>query len=270
MFLKFRYYNRSLISKFFYGINNYDAKRELKLEKRAFFAIYPTNFDESRKNDWFYVIKDSVFKIENLKSKDRNYVKKSVSSFLCKKINPNDFETEILSIANDVAKNYGVTTTVYCKSDLNNWKSPGNDFFGVFDKNTCRLLGWALLSKYGDHIDFSMLKIEQDAVKRGASAALIYNILYEYKQYLSGGGIINDGSRNLLHKTNFQYYLIRYFGFRKCYADLNIVYKPYIKFIVFLIYPFREQLKLLSHCIFFKKISAVLLLESIRRGGDIQ
>lgn len=107
-----------------------------------------------------------------------------------------------------------------------------------------------MLSKYGDHIDFSMLKIEQDAVKKGASAALIYNILYEYKQYLSGG-IINDGSRNLLHKTNFQDYLIRYFGFRKCYADLNIVYKPYIKFIVFLIYPFREQLKLFSHCIFF-------------------
>ena len=95
MFLKFRYYNRSLISKFFYGINNYDAIARIKAWKK---------------------------------------------SFLC--------------------------NLSYEKSDLNNWKSPGNDFFGVFDKNTCRLLGWALLSKYGDHIDFSMLKIEQDAVKK--------------------------------------------------------------------------------------------------------
>lgn len=267
--MKFRYYNRSLISNFFHGINNYDANNELKLEKRALFAIYPTNFDESRKIGWFYVIKDSIFKIENLKSKDRNYIKKSVSSFLCKKIDPNDFETEILDIANHVARNYGVTTTVYCENDLNNWKSPENDFFGVFDKNKCRLLGWALLSKYGDHIDFSILKIEQEAVKKGASAALIYHIVNQYKKYLLGGGIINDGSRNMLHETNFQDYLIRYFGFRKCYADLNIVYKGYIKFIIFLIYPFRNVFKN-SHNIFLKKIHTVLLLESIRRNGDIQ
>ena len=186
--MKFRYYNRSLISNFFHGINNYDAESELKLERRALFAIYPTNFDESRKTGWFYVIKDSIFKIENLKSKDRNYIKKSVSSFLCKKIDPNDFETEILDIANYVAGNYGVTATVYCEKDLNNWKSPENDFFGVFDKDKGRLLGWALLSKYGDYIDFSILKIEQEAVKKGASAALIYHIIDQYKQYLLGGG----------------------------------------------------------------------------------
>lgn len=73
----------------------------------------------------------------------------------------------------------------------------------------------------------------------------------------------------MLHETNFQDYLIRYFGFRKCYADLNIVYKGYIKFIIFLIYPFRNVFKN-SHNIFFKKIHTVLLLESIRRNGDIQ
>lgn len=51
--------------------------------------------------------------------------------------------------------------------------------------------------------------------------------------------MFSNGSRNIKHETNFNSYLEKYFGFRKAYSKLKIVYRFPFEFVVKLLKPFR-------------------------------
>ncbi len=53
---------------------------------------------------------------------------------------------------------------------------------------------------------------------------------------------VNEGFRNILHETEVQAFLQKKFSFRKAYTNLNIIYKPYFKFILSTLRPFKNIL----------------------------
>ena len=50
----------------------------------------------------------------------------------------------------------------------------------------------------------------------------------------------NDGSRPIIHETNFQEYLEKYFGFRKAYCKLHVCYRFPVGLAVRILYPVRN------------------------------
>lgn len=98
--------------------------------------------------------------------------------------------------------------------------------------------------------------------KKSVNAALVYFILEYYKEYLDGGGYISDGQRNILHETHFQEYLVKYFEFRYAYCKLNVVYRPVIRLIVWILFPFRNLIKQNKTGI-MRKIYGILKMEEI-------
>ena len=85
-----------------------------------------------------------------------------------------------------------------------------------------------------------MQKTNPEYEKYQVNAALVYRFLLDFDDELSNGKYICDGSRNIMHETGFQDYLIKYFGFRKAYCKLHLIISPKIKWLVGLMYPLRK------------------------------
>ena len=107
------------------------------------------------------------------------------------------------------------------------------------------------------------MKTRPDCEKRGVNAAIIGRIVTDFNKYLSKSFYICDGSRAVLHETNFQDYLEKYFGFRKAYCKLHMKYRGLIKGLVKILYPLRNYIK--GNGKLTTRIKTVLLFEEIAK-----
>jgi hypothetical protein len=69
----------------------------------------------------------------------------------------------------------------------------------------------------------------------------------------------------LVTETAFQDYLCRIFGFRLAYCRLNIAYRPWIGWVIKMLFPYRKHIsKLKGHL--FHQIFSLLQMEEINRS----
>ena len=112
--------------------------------------------------------------------------------------------------------------------------------------------------------NYSTIKFHPKYLRLYSSYALFYTMNYYYLNEMKFR-YVNDGARNLVHKTNIQDFLITKFGFRKAYCKLHIQYNLFLKFLVMLIYPLRFVFYRFNNK-FAVKITSLLVQEEIRRG----
>lgn len=140
--------------------------------------------------------------------------------------------------------------------------------YGAYDEEG-RMCGYAHLVKYKDHCSFSTLKTRPSSESKGINAAICNQILKDLEEDLSRNVFfISDGARNLFHQTHFQDYLQKYFGFRKAYCRLNVVYRPLFGFLVKMLYPMRSFFRKLDVNKYVHMVNAVLLAEEISRTSQ--
>lgn len=102
------------------------------------------------------------------------------------------------------------------------------------------------------------MSVVPEKEKLAINAAIVNKILVDHEEFLKSGGYICDGSRSIQHETAFQDYLEKYFEFRKAYCKLHIVYKPAIRRVVGITYPFRGILKKLDGINAIRKVNALM------------
>ena len=131
------------------------------------------------------------------------------------------------------------------------------------------LAGFVLLTEQPEYVDFRGCKADPDYEKYGCNAALVAFICNRYQERKEKGNFaICDGQKNILHETKFQEYLEKYFEFRKAYCKLNIIYKKYVKFIIYCLWPIRSLIHMLRHRSIWGKIDSMLEIESILREQE--
>lgn len=233
-------------------------------------ARWTTEFDCGYETNWWYVIKDKPFDIMALKSKRRYEIKKGIKYFDIKVIDPVEFQEELYEIQvaaySAYPKKYRpkVEKTSFI-AGISNWKE--YVVFGAFFTETNEMAGYACLVQGVDNfVEFSVLKTNPLFEKYSINAALVEKILSYFSVFLGTGGIICDGSRSINHETNFQDYLEKYFGFRKAYCKLHLVYNPRIKWLIKLIYPFRRILLKFDEIGIIHKVNSVLKMEELVRS----
>ena len=212
--------------------------------KSPLLARWTTEFDCKNETHWWYIIKDTPFDIESLKSKRRYEIKKGQKNYQITEINPNDYADELLFISAQAysawPKKYRpVIDSISFKNGLTQWKY---HVLGAFDISTGQIRGYALLEDKGSYIDFVSLRVCPEDEKKAINAAMVAGILEKYHESIEKGCYICDGSRSIMHETAFQDYLQKYFGFRKAYCKLHIVYRNPIGTLVKIVYPFRKIL----------------------------
>ena len=238
--------------------------------KQIFFARWTSDWDTQNETNWWFVIKDSPFDINELKSKRRYEVNKGIKNFEVVEIDCKNFKEEIYEVQMAAREGYSEHITNPINKEKLFWDIENKwDYYksyGAINRETGELCGYALLRRDGRYINYALQYAKPDAEKHGVNAALVNGILEDHKEFLSSGGYICDGSRTIHHQSAFQDYLQKYFGFRKAYCRLHIKYKTVFGIFVNIIYPFRNILKKSKNGK-IKKISSVLAMEEVVRNG---
>lgn len=206
--------------------------------------------------------------IEKLKAKLRYEINKGNKNFESHIIDPLLYFEDIFYVSVEAYSAYPekyrptIIKDAY-KKQIQRMLDDGYRFIGEFDRLDKKMVGFAVLECGADYINYRMHKVLPQQEKRAVNAALVSGVLAYYEA--GGYKYIVDGGRAIKHETGFQSYLIKYFGFRKAYCHLNILYNPIFKLLINILYPFRKILGCFRNNNLLYNVFCVLEQERIRR-----
>lgn len=230
-----------------------------------FIARWTTDFDCGYETSWWYVVKDTPFDINTLKAKRRYEINKGKKNFQVKRINPTDYAEQLFNVLKCALESWPekyrpiVSKDTFYK-ELSGWKE--YLVYGGFDNNGL-LCGFAYLKEHTSYLDFCVLRVNPQRERDGINAAMVFGILEDNNERLGKSFYICDGSRSIRHETAFQNYLEKYFGFRKAYCKLHIIYRFPLNLVVKVLYPFRKKIS--SENKIGSLLSSILRMEEYHR-----
>lgn len=210
--------------------------------------------------------------IAALKSKRRYEINKGKKNFEIRQINPIEYQNELFQITVAAYSSWNDKYRPSVEEDsfkqsLKNWG--GNIVvLGAFSKTEKVLCGYAYITKNRNSADFNMLRVKPECESQAINAALVAGLCEYFADRLQEGTgfYICDGARNIYHETAFQDYLEKYFGFRKAYCHLNLLYRRPFGALVNILMPFRSILYKIDNFAIISKINAILRMEEIGRS----
>jgi GNAT superfamily N-acetyltransferase len=243
----------------------------LMKNEKIFFARYTTDYDLPYQTEWWYCIKDSLFCINDLKSKRRSEIKKGCRNFYCEHIDQIAcFFDSIFAVACAAFSEYPdiyrpTISEIGFYNQLIKWESSYDIDFVICRKHADHdVCGYAMIKKVKNCAFLEVVKVDPQFNHLGINAAIIKYILdYYLPEYY-----ICDGERPLKHQTNYQPYLCKYFGFRYVYCKLHIKYKLWLKIIILIlspVYPFLSMLSQKLKSPFLYNIASLLKQEQMAR-----
>lgn len=252
-------------------------KKELfRLYPKALFIRWYSDFDCVEETHWWYLIKDSSYNVEEMKAKRRYEIIKGRRNFETKVISSKEFKESICDVWIQSLRGYSERDRSSVNPDalikqISSWDDSGHlTVIGSFYRETSQLCGFSLVAKQESAIHISSLKTIPEYEKYALNAALVDGILLEFNSLIEQGCYVCDGSRNVLHETRFQDYLVKYFNFRKAYCRLYICYRGLVGVFVKILYLFRKFLKRLDHKALIHKINGVLTLEDYKEKHSLR
>ena len=218
-----------------------------KMTGSPLLARWTSDWDKKEESQFYYCIKDDKYDISTLKSKRRYIINKARRLFETRIIDPNEYKEEIYEVYLESLKGYPKDTVPKTKEQMfhtieNGFSQKECVFFATFEKETGLLCAYSDLYLRDRFIPISTFTSRIDKEKDYVNFALLDGIGEWYNGLEIEGAYLCDGARNVLHQTNFQDFLNRYFGFRYAYCTLHIIYKPPVKMIVSILFPFRKLL----------------------------
>lgn len=252
--MRFVYYNHSYIQEIpetpvSEKLSFSDIQKSFHMygNEKAFFASYITDFDVQVPTQWWFTIKDNEYDLSKIPSKKRYEITKAHKFCKTEELKPLDKIHELFDVYkesfNAYPERYRPKEILfeafyeYISSLVNDGK---HEFFATYFIESGKLCGFLIITHRGKFIGLQQQKTIPAYEKYNCNAALIDFVLTKYNEQLKNGNVVfTNGSRSIKHETNFNAYLEKYFGFRKAYANLSIVYRFPFGLIVKLFKPFR-------------------------------
>ncbi|MEG2403216.1 MAG: hypothetical protein RSB34_09850 [Muribaculaceae bacterium] len=239
---------------------------------KSYFARYTSNFDCGHKTEWWYCIKDNGIDINKLPSKQRYRINKGLKYVSIRKIEPKLFAKDLYTVAFNSFEEYPNEYRPHIDfdhflMDINGFENKNCEVFASFDKQNGKLCGYSVCNIKDNVVFLSVVKVDPEYLDKEVNAAIGYFICDKYLNGETTIKYICDGERNIRHQTNYQEYLVKTFGFRYAYCQLNIIYLNYVKVLIYILYPFSSIIHKIAHLSpFIYNISCVLKQEKIHRS----
>lgn len=234
-------------------------------------AKWTTDFDCRYETEWWYCIKDTPFEVTTLKGKRGNEIKKGKKYFDVRKINPADYKADFYSIMLEMNSRWKKSIDVQLIKKgfkLSTDKRKGNIVvLGAFFRGSDELCGFVYLIERTNNVDICIIREKSNYKKFSVSSALIAGVCDFYRDRLQDGSgfYICDCIHNVNRKTAFQDYLEKYFGFRKAYCHLNLLYRKPFDTLVNILMPIRGVLCRIKSISFINVLNYILWMEEIGR-----
>lgn len=229
---------------------------------KIWFIRYITDFDRQEESSFWYVNKDNFGGMEELSSKMRNQVKKSLKQIEVRLITKQEMLEQGFEVHVAAARSYKVKAMIPTEEGFAKYVNdlPDNyDIWGAYIIETGKLIAWGVNRVYDDWCDYSSLKAIPEYQKQYYP---YYGLIYEMNRYYleeKGLKYVTDGARSITEHSNIQPFLIDKFKFRKVYCTLHIQYRWWVKIIINILYPFRKLFR-------NQKVVGILNQEAMRRG----
>ncbi len=239
--------------------------------KGAILARWTSDFDCGYPTEWWYIIKDTPFDINSLKSKRRYRINHGLRNFRVTPMDPRQYTEELFRVQSAAYGSYPKKyrphhTLDEMAASVAAWAEETDcTVFGAFSTETDALCGYAVVTKRGACLDFSVLKVDPAAEKLSVNQAVLASVLEYYGELLENGHYICNGARNVSHETNFQAFVEETFGYRKAYCRLHVAYNPKYRRLIKFLYVLRKPLAALDGIRAVHKINGVLKMERIVR-----
>lgn len=225
------------------------------------------SFDCQKETSFWYVIKDFWGGMDELSSKMRNQVKKSLKTYNVERISAEEFRRIGLSIYNSAQENYKVAASLTSQKDIDVMAKRAAmadgkiDIWAVYTQEGHKPVAIAYNTVHDDCCEYNSMKCNPFYQRN--STYPYYGLIYEMNRYYLqelGLRYVNDGSRSITEHSNIQPFLIDKFNFRKAYCHLNIYYNWWLGLAVKCLYPFRKFIPVM-------KIKYILRLEEYSRSS---
>ena len=207
------------------------------------FARWTSDFDCGYETEWWYTIIDKPFNIMMLKSDYRRRIRVGLRNFSCRIIDSNTYAYEMARITKTDWETYPSkyrpdTSIIELQKKYQDNKSI---VWGAFD-NEGELSAFQIIDDYNSYFSLGQGKSNPNKQKYQVNAALIASYLNYYAEDIKKGKYISNGTRNIIHETNFNEDLCKKYGFRKAYCKLNIKYRFPIGIFVRILFPLRKKI----------------------------
>lgn len=196
--------------------------------------------------------------MEELPSKVRNQVKKSLRCYDIRRITAEEMESMGYDCYNLSRRRFGTGLDISHEQWHRQIFNAEQDYWIAIENESGVVQALALNKRYDDYCDYITMGVNPDAPK---STYPIYGLIYEMNRYYLEElnlRYVMDGARTITEHSNIQSLLEEKFKFRRAYCKLQIYYKPWVRVIVKMLYPFRHLVK-------DKKVRALLRQEEMTR-----
>ncbi len=239
-------------------IDENNARKTLKSGGLFLRNIY--NFDNTTNRSFWYVIKDSYGGLEELPSKVRNQVRRSLNTYDFKRVSKTEMQEIGLALFNKSRERFNDKSLFVTQEAWNDSLNQENlEFWLGYNKKEDTPAVFAINTVYDEYCDYNTMGISPDVPN---NTYPIYGLLFEMNRfYLEERRLkyVLDGARSLTEHSNIQPFLEDKFNFRKAYCDLQLFYKPWLGFAIKLAFPFRKWIN-------NRKAAALLRQEAWARG----
>ena len=245
-------------------------QQELLSKSNAYFLRWTSDFDTPKETSFWYVIKDQKESLEDYKSNTRNQIKKALTLCSVSHVNASMIAEHGYPIYKQASIRYKNFTKISLDEFTQQHYTLSNDshheFWLLQDKKSAAYIGYAHTLIEGEMCHYSSIKLNPAYLKQYGGYALIYTMNLHYLNERNFA-YVNDGARSIAHDTNIQKFLIQKFHFRKAFCTLHITYHKKIRWLIWLLYPFRHLFGYFN-TIFMHKIHTLLIQEELRRNDD--
>lgn len=217
-------------------------------------------WDKSEASSFWYVIKDEFGGVEELPTKVRNQVRKSLKTYVFKIVPYEEMLRVGCGLFNKSRERFGDNqkfTQEQWKDRLNRDKN--NEYWIGYDIETGEPASFALNAIYNDYVDYCTMGISPDFPN---NTYPMYGLIFEMNRYYLEERKIKfvcDGARSITGHSNIQTVLEEKFKFRKAYCDMQVFYNWWLGIAIKLLYPFRNLIKV-------QPIKALLNQEAMARN----
>jgi len=219
------------------------------------------DWDCDTETSFWAVINDRVWRIEELPSKTRNQVRRSLRDCDIRRLtNCELVDADGYNVYAKAFERYHDVTVNVAARDA--WesvvlKSEKFEYWGVFRKEDGKLIAYGMNTVMDKSVNYNVLKaIPKYMNKHYPYFGLLYT-MNDYYLSVCGKKYVTDGFRSLTEHSNIQPFLEKNFLFRKAYCKVKIYYKWWLKLAVKALYPFRNIIP-------NQQIKAVLRFEEIQ------